>query len=75
MDLCRSAEVFVGDDVHGFAAQVLLVSGRRVVAHGRVTVPGAEALELLGTDLVDVDLAEIGIIDRLHRRVQVDTNE
>jgi hypothetical protein len=41
-----------------------------VVAHARVTVPGAEALKLLGTDLVDVELAELGIIIRLHRHVQ-----
>jgi len=50
---------------------VLLVTVRRVVAaHAREPVPGAEALELLESDLVGVDLAEVGIVDRPHHHVQ-----
>ena len=74
MDLCRSAEVFLGEE-HGLAAQVLLVTVRRVVvAHAREPVPGAEALELLGTDIA-VDIAEVSIVSRPHQYVQVQRKE
>jgi hypothetical protein len=55
---------------------VLLVTVRRVVAaNAREPVPGAETLELLGTDLENVDLAEVGIVDRPHHHVQVQRKE
>jgi hypothetical protein len=56
---------------------VLIVSVRRVTvayARGRVST-AAEALELLGTDLVDVDLAEVDLLDRPHRLVQGQSKE
>src|SRR5919112_1214380 len=58
--------------VYGFTTQVLLVSVWPVVtAHTGEAVTGVEALNLLGTNLVDVDLAEVDVVDRPHRLVQI----
>src|SRR3712207_7114434 len=71
MELCRRAEPAVAQ-VDGLAAQVALVAVRPVVAaHAREPVPGVEALELLRAYLVDVDLAEVDVVDGPHRLVQV----
>ncbi len=52
--------------VHSLATQMLLVSVRRVATYAREPVPSVEALELPESDLVDVDLTEVGILDRPH---------
>src|ERR687893_470972 len=53
-------------------AQVALVAVRPVVsAHAREPVAGVKALELLGAYLVDVDLAEVYVVYRAHRPVQI----
>src|ERR671917_1419348 len=71
MKLRRGAEALVVQ-VDGLAAQVALVPVRPVVAaHAREPVAGVEALELLGTYLVDVDLAEVDVLDRPHRLMQI----
>src|SRR4028119_1904220 len=59
-------------EVYGFATQVLFVPVWPVVAaYTRESVTGVKALQLLGANLVDVDFAEVDVVDRPHRLVQI----